>query len=96
MAAAAKQALKFGSGIKELRLHMCQKSAASQGARDFVEKHYVDLKLANPKFPVLVRECSGIQPRAWARFGFGREASVDLSGKSADEVYVAIAKLEQS
>jgi len=96
MAAAAKQALKFGAGIKELRLHMCQKSAASQGARDFVEKHYVDLKLANPKFPVLVRECSGIQPRAWARFGFGREASVDLSGKSADEVYVAIARLEQS
>ena len=96
MASAAKQVLKFGPGIKELRLHMCQKSAASQGARDFVEKHYVDLKLANPKFPVLVRECSGIQPRAWARFGFGREASVDLSGKSADEVYVAIAKLEES
>ena len=94
--AAAKQALKFGSSIKELRLHLCQKSAASQGARDFVTKHYVDLKMANPKFPILVRECSGIQPKAWARFGCGREASVDLSGKSADEVYVAIAKLEQS
>ena len=92
----ATKALKFGPAIKELRLHLCQKSAASKGARDFVEKHYVDLKLANPKFPILVRECSGIEPKAWARFGFGRESSVDLGGKSADEVYVAIAKLEQS
>ena len=95
-AAAAKQALKFGTGIKELRLHLCQKSAASQGARDFVEKHYVGLKMANPQFPILVRECSGIEPKAWARFGFGRESSVNLSGKNADEVYAAIAKLEQS
>ena len=28
------------------------------------------------------------------RFGFGRETSVDLTGKTADEVYVEIAKLE--
>jgi hypothetical protein len=34
---------------REIRLHMCQKSAASQGARDFVEKHYVPLKQNNPK-----------------------------------------------
>ena len=94
--AAAKQALKFGPAIKELRLHLCQKSAASQGARDFVEKHYVPLKMANPQFPILVRECSGINPKAWARFGFGRESSVDLTGKSSEEVYAAIKKLEQS
>ena len=92
---AAKQVLKFGPALKEIRLHLCQKSAASKGARDFVENHYVPLKLANPKFPILVRECSGIHPKAWARFGFGREASVDLSGMSGDEVYLAIAKLEQ-
>ena len=94
--AASKQVLKFGSAIKELRVHLCQKSGASLGARQFVEQHYVPLKEANPTFPILVRECSGISPRAWARFGFGREASVDLSGKSADEVYLAIAQLEQS
>jgi len=94
--AAAKQVLKFSPGIRELRLHLCQSSAASQGARDWVQQHYVPLKRANPQFPILVRECSGIHPRAWARFGFGREASVDLSGKTADEVYLEIAKLEQS
>merc|ERR1711918_78719 len=50
-------------GIKEVRVHLCQKSAASAGAREFVEKLYVPLKLANPKFPLLIRECGGMIPR---------------------------------
>ena len=37
--------------------------------RDFIEQSYVPLKQANPKFPILVRECSGVQPRLWARYG---------------------------
>jgi len=93
---AAKQALKLGPALKEVRLHLCQKSVASAGARDFVEKHYVDLKLNNPKFPILIRECSGIVPRLWGRLPYGREVSLDISGKTADEVYLAIAGLEKS
>ena len=92
--AAAKQAIKLGPALREVRLHLCQKSAASKGARDFVEKHYVPLKQNNPKFPILIRECSGIHPKLWARYGFGRESTVDLTGKSADKVYMEIAKLE--
>jgi NADH dehydrogenase (ubiquinone) 1 alpha subcomplex subunit 2 len=45
------------------------------------------------RFAILIRECSGIHPKLWARYGFGREASIDLTGKSADEVYMEIAKL---
>lgn len=37
--------------------------------RTFVEKNYKDLKSLNPKFPILIRECSGIQPQMWARYG---------------------------
>lgn len=37
--------------------------------RDFIEQHYVTLKKANPDFPILIRECSGVQPRLWARYG---------------------------
>lgn len=37
--------------------------------RDFVEQFYVPLKQANPKFPILIRECSGVQPRIYARYG---------------------------
>jgi len=39
------------------------------GFRDFIETHYVGLKTSNPKFPILIRECSGIQPRLYARYG---------------------------
>jgi len=27
------------------------------------------MKKANPKFPILVRECSGLEPKVFARFG---------------------------
>lgn len=27
------------------------------------------LKKANPDFPILIRECSGVQPKLWARYG---------------------------
>lgn len=37
--------------------------------RDFVEQHYVSLKKSNPEFPILIRECSGVQARVWARYG---------------------------
>ena len=45
----ATKALRLGPALKEVRLHLCQKSAASAGARQFVEEHYVPIKLANPK-----------------------------------------------
>jgi NADH dehydrogenase (ubiquinone) 1 alpha subcomplex subunit 2 len=65
--AVATKAIKFPPALKELRLHLCQKSAASAGVREFIEKHYIPIKTANPKFPILVRECSGITPKLWAR-----------------------------
>lgn len=36
---------------------------------DFVAKNYVNMKQANPELPILVREASGIEARAFARFG---------------------------
>ena len=79
--------LKLGPALKELRVHLCQKSSSSQGVRyllwisferigyvinscrDFIEKHYVNIKTANPSFPILIRECSQVEPCLWARFG---------------------------
>lgn len=37
--------------------------------REFIEKHYVELKKANPSLPILIRECSDVQPKLWARYG---------------------------
>ena len=53
-------------------------------------------RLTLARFPLLVRECGGITPTLTGRLGFGREVTVDLNGKSADEVYLALAGLETS
>ena len=56
--------------------------------RDFIETHYVPVKQSNPNFPILIRECSDIQPRVWARYGmcnFG-----NLLALAILEVYVKI------
>jgi hypothetical protein len=34
-----------------------------------VKKNYGDIKTRNPSLPVLIRECSGVQPQLWARYG---------------------------
>ncbi|KAJ1699984.1 hypothetical protein LUZ63_008496 [Rhynchospora breviuscula] len=59
----------LSKSIKELRFLFCQTSPASSHTRDFVLKNYTDLKTKNPKLPILIRECSGVQPQVWARYG---------------------------
>ncbi|RWW70927.1 hypothetical protein BHE74_00021363 [Ensete ventricosum] len=55
--------------IKELRFLFCQTSPASAHTREFVYKNYKDLKTLNPKLPILIRECRGVEPQLWARYG---------------------------
>ncbi|NWX08698.1 NDUA2 dehydrogenase, partial [Caloenas nicobarica] len=98
MAAAAVKGLGagLGRGLRELRIHLCQRSAGSRGARDFIEQHYVTLKKANPDFPILIRECSGVQPRLWARYEFGKEKSVSLDNLTVDQVAKALENIVKS
>ncbi|KAL3282101.1 hypothetical protein HHI36_005299 [Cryptolaemus montrouzieri] len=86
---------RFAPRLRELRIHLCQTGAASKGVRDFIEQHYVTLKQANPKFPILIRECSGVQPKVWARYEKGVEESVSLKDLSASEVMSKIASLSK-
>lgn len=37
--------------------------------RDFILSSYQELKKANPTFPILVRECSGVEAKLIARYG---------------------------
>ncbi|XP_055498777.1 NADH dehydrogenase [ubiquinone] 1 alpha subcomplex subunit 2 [Leucoraja erinacea] len=99
MAAAAAAAVVRGIGsklshnLRELRIHLCQSSAGSQGVRDFIEQHYVTMKKANPEFPILIRECAGVQPKAWARYEFGRERNVVLDNLNSEQVAKALESL---
>ncbi|XP_027499494.1 NADH dehydrogenase [ubiquinone] 1 alpha subcomplex subunit 2 [Corapipo altera] len=98
MAAAAVRGIGGGLGLRmrELRIHLCQRSAGSQGVREFIEKHYVTLKKANPDFPILIRECSGVQPKLWARYEFGKEKSIPLNNLTVDEVAKALESVVKS
>ncbi|XP_020416967.1 NADH dehydrogenase [ubiquinone] 1 alpha subcomplex subunit 2 isoform X2 [Prunus persica] len=61
---------KLSQNLKELRVLLCQSSPSSATTRTFVEKNYKDLKSLNPKLPILIRECRGIEPQLWARYVF--------------------------
>jgi NADH dehydrogenase (ubiquinone) 1 alpha subcomplex subunit 2 len=73
----------LSKNLQELRIHLSQASAGSQGARDFVMSTYRELKQANPKFPILVREAESAQAKLIARFDFGVEKSVNVEGMDA-------------
>lgn len=77
-------------GLREIRIHLCQRSPGSQGVRDFIEKRYVELKKANPDLPILICKCSDVQPKLWARYAFGQEKNVSLNNFSADQVTRAL------
>ncbi|KAI4541166.1 hypothetical protein MG293_008308 [Ovis ammon polii] len=85
-AAAAIRGVRGKLGLREIRIHLCQRSPGSQGVRDFIEKRYVELKKANPDLPILIRECSDVQPKLWARYAFGQEKNVSLNNFSADQI----------
>ena len=59
--------MRLSSALREVRIILCQYSAASAGAREFVSQHYVDLKTENPTTPILVRECGEVKPMLYAR-----------------------------
>ncbi|KXJ19306.1 NADH dehydrogenase [ubiquinone] 1 alpha subcomplex subunit 2 [Exaiptasia diaphana] len=86
----------LGRFAKEIRIHLCQTSENSKGVRNFLEKNYTDIKKANPKFPILVRECSGVFPKMYARYGYGKEVSVELSDMKSEEVNQVMEKLVTS
>ncbi|XP_059049344.1 NADH dehydrogenase [ubiquinone] 1 alpha subcomplex subunit 2 [Achroia grisella] len=85
--------VRLGGALKELRIHLCQTSKQSAGVREFIQQNYVNIKKENPNFPILIRECSGVQPRIWARYERGVERSATLTNLSAGDVLSALKQL---
>ncbi|CAK9140210.1 unnamed protein product [Ilex paraguariensis] len=79
--------------LKELRILFCPSSPASMSARTFIERNYKDLKILNPKLPILVREASGIQPQLWARYDMGMERGIPLEGLEEVQIWKALEEL---
>ncbi|XP_006368842.1 NADH dehydrogenase [ubiquinone] 1 alpha subcomplex subunit 2 isoform X2 [Populus trichocarpa] len=70
----------LSKNLKELRILLCQSSPSSSSTRTFIEKNYKDLKTLNPKLPILIRECNGIEPQLWARYGKENEGDPQEEG----------------
>ncbi|KAL9463479.1 hypothetical protein AB3S75_001313 [Citrus x aurantiifolia] len=79
--------------IKELRILLCQTSPSSSSTRSFVERNYKELKTLNPKLPILIRECSGIEPQLWARYDMGVEKGIGLDGLNEAQIAKALEDL---
>ncbi|CAN6560575.1 hypothetical protein FF1_030445 [Malus domestica] len=84
---------KLSQNLKEIRVLLCQSSPSSASTRTFVEKNYKDLKSANPKLPILIRECRGIEPQLWARYDMGVERGVRLEGLTEPQISKALEEL---
>jgi len=39
------------------------------------------MKKNNPYIPIMIREASGVEPRVYARYEYGREKMEDLRGE---------------
>jgi len=37
--------------------------------RSFLKRAYPTMKHHNPNTPILIRECTGVEPKLWARYG---------------------------
>ncbi|PZC77676.1 NADH dehydrogenase [ubiquinone] 1 alpha subcomplex subunit 2 [Helicoverpa armigera] len=85
--------VRLGGHLREIRIHLCQTSKQSEGVRKFIQKHYVSIKKENPSFPILIRECSGVQPRIWARYEKGVERSMPLTDQTDENVLSALKQL---
>ena len=72
--------------LKEVRIHLCPKTSTSNATRQFIDQYYLGLKQQNPNLPILVRECSGIEPKIWFRFEYGKEVDAPLASLNADQI----------
>lgn len=66
--------------VYQTTLHKIMKTPLTH-SRSFLSRAYPSMKKSNPYTPILVREASGIEPRVYARYEFGREKVADLKGK---------------
>ena len=85
--------VRFAPIVKELRLHLCQTSTTTDGVRQFIEKFYVNLKIHNPTTPILIRECSNINPIVWTRYEYEIEKQIPFTNMNAEHVLHPIENL---
>jgi len=77
----------------ELRFSFCQFSQDSAGVRTFLTQNYPSIKQANPRLPVLIRECEGTIPVLAVRYGYGEERFEDLSNCTPQQITTLVEEM---
>ncbi|KAF2465917.1 NADH dehydrogenase, alpha subcomplex, subunit 2 [Lindgomyces ingoldianus] len=86
----------FAQSLKELRFLFCQTSEQSAGLRNFLTKSYPTMKKHNPHTPIMIREASGIEPKVYARYEFGKEKMIPLKGLDDKAIEKQVSELVKS
>ncbi|GMG35006.1 unnamed protein product [Ambrosiozyma monospora] len=76
--------LNLSKSIKELRFFFPQTGSSS--LKSFLLKSYTPLKAANPTTPLLIRECSGVEPTVVIRLEKGVEVKKNVASLSESEI----------
>ncbi|XP_034474542.1 NADH dehydrogenase [ubiquinone] 1 alpha subcomplex subunit 2 [Drosophila innubila] len=76
----------FTPKLKEVRIILDPSGKASKGVREYIQRFYPNLKKNNPNLPILVRECSGVKPKLWARYENGKEVSISLTNQTVPDI----------
>ncbi|KAI1488400.1 thioredoxin-like protein [Biscogniauxia mediterranea] len=86
----------FTKTLKEVRFLFCHTGEASAATRTFITRAYPTMKKNNPDTPILIREATGILPKVYARYEFGKEKSQSLEGLSDKQIEDAVTTLVKS
>lgn len=76
--------------VQELRFVACDTSQHSQGLRTFFRSNYAELKMLNPRMPLVYREAEEMRPFVYARFDWGKEKQVFVENKSEEEILAIV------
>lgn len=72
--------------LKEIRVLCCPQSKASNGARQFFETEYRELKMLNPSLPIMIRYGDQVEAQVLGQYGRGVERVLSIEGMSPTEI----------
>ncbi|CAH8538302.1 unnamed protein product [Schistosoma intercalatum] len=87
---------RFGAKVRELRFLVAQTAHSSSGIRDFISRHYLSLKTANPHVKFMIRESEGITPKVFARYEMGKEDCISVANNTADDIISKLKTLDRA
>lgn len=76
--------------LQETRWLYCNDSLRSAPIRNYINKHYDDLKTLNPQFRFLMRPSPDDDPRIVCQYGYGHFEVIDCENKTDEEITAAL------